>query len=391
MKSKTESKNLKFHLWIPDIFQFKGGIQVYSAYFLTALQTSYPDANYEVYLKNDTHVVELTGFSFFRDTQYHFFGKLPKLLRTIYFSLYLFISGWFQKPDLIISTHINFTPLAYLLKQITGIPYWAIAHGVESWNITNPSLQNALTNIDLLLPVSNYTKQRLLQEQNIKPTKIKVLANTFDIDRFEIASKPDYLLKKHNLKPNQPIILTVGRLAGKERYKGYDEIIKALPQILTSIPDVHYIIVGKGKDEARIKLLIEDLGLGHNVTLAGFIPDEQLSDYYNLCDVFAMPSKGEGFGIVYLEALACGKPVLGGNQDGALDALCNGELGALVNPDDVAEIASVITSILQGNYPNKLLYQPENLRKKVNEIYGLENFTQTLKNFLEEFLQHQKP
>ena len=157
--------------------------------------------------------------------------------------------------------------------------------------------------------------------------------------------------------------------------------------IRQTISDVHYLIVGKGKDRPRIENLIEKLGLQDCVTLAGFIPDEQLSDYYNLCDLFAMPSKKEGFGIVYLEAMACGKPALGGNQDGAVDALCQGELGVLVNPDDIEEIAQTIIQILQGKYPNSLIYQPEELRKKVVDIFGFESFKQTLSSYMLERLK----
>lgn len=184
------------------------------------------------------------------------------------------------------------------------------------------------------------------------------------------------------MKPKQPVILTVARLAPSERYKGYDQIIQALPQIRQIIPDVHYIIVGKGNDTARIEQLIKQLGLQDCVSLAGFIPDEQLCDYYNLCHLFAMPSKGEGFGIVYLEALACGKPVLGGNQDAAIDALCHGKLGALVNPDDVLEIAHTIIEILLGKYNNSLMYQPQSLRQAVIDTFGFEQFQKTLAGYL---------
>lgn len=101
-----------------------------------------------------------------------------------------------------------------------------------------------------------------------------------------------------------------------------------------------------------------------------------------------MPSKGEGFGIVYLEALACGKPTLGGNQDGAIDPLCQGELGVLVNPDDTQEIAQTLIQILQGTYPHPLLYQPEVLRQKVIERFGFEHFEQTLGSYLECYFKY---
>ena len=95
-----------------------------------------------------------------------------------------------------------------------------------------------------------------------------------------------------------------------------------------------------------------------------------------------MPSKREGFGIVYIEALACGKPVLGGNRDGAIDALCHGELGVLVDPDDTHAIAKALIEILQKTYPNSLIYQPELLRQKAIATFGFDRFQQTLTHYL---------
>ncbi|MGI0483702.1 glycosyltransferase family 4 protein, partial [Geminocystis sp. CENA526] len=291
-----------------------------------------------------------------------------------------------DKPDLVITTHLNFIPVAHLLKRLYGIRYYTIAHGIEAWNLQKPSLIKALKECDRILSVSHYTRDRLIKEQNLNPEKIFVLPNTFNHEKFKITPKPNYLLERHQLSTETKIILTVARLSSSEQYKGFDQVIQSLPKIITQILNVHYIIVGKGDDRARIEQLIKDLNLENYVTLAGFIPDEELCDYYNLCDVFAMPSKGEGFGIVYLEAMACGKPCLGGNQDAALDALCHGELGALVNPDDIEEIANTLITILQGNYPNPLMYQPEKLREKVIEIYGFEKFKATLANYLEEII-----
>ncbi|MBD2165789.1 glycosyltransferase [Calothrix membranacea FACHB-236] len=372
----------KFHLWFPNIFEFKGGIQVYSAFFLQALQSLYPQSGYDVFLKHDAHTS--ADIPYLPGTRFHFAGLYPQKIRTSVFATDLISQGLLQRPNLVITTHINFTLAAYLLKRLTNIPYWAIAHGIDAWNIKNPLLKTALQNADLILAVSCYTRDRLLKEQNLDPDKVFILPNTFDLNRFRPAPKPKYLLEKYKLEAEQPVILTVARLSKLEQYKGYDQILQAIPQIRQLIPDIHYIIVGKGDDRLRIEQLIAKLKLQDCVTLAGFVPDEQLCDYYNLCDVFAMPSKGEGFGIVYLEALACGKPVLGGNQDGAIDALCNGKLGALVNPDNVAEIAQSLMQILLGQYPNTLMYQPVSLRQKVIDIFGFERFQVTLASYLDE-------
>jgi len=370
------------HLWFPELFQYKGGIQAFSGKILTALQNLYPQYHYDVFLKHD-QVIPPQPYSS-PHLQFHTSGQNPLPIRTIAFATQLMRQGIWQRPHLIITTHLNFSVVAYYLKRLIHIPYWTIAHGVESWDIERPALRQALHHADRILAVSHYTRDRLLAEQNLDPNKVVVLPNTFDSDRFQIAPKPLHLLKRHGLTPNQPTILTVARLAEAERYKGYDQVLEALPKIRQVIPNIHYVLVGKGSDRPRIETLITQLQLQDCVTVAGFIPDEELCDYYNLCDVFAMPSKREGFGIVYLEALACGKPTLGGNQDGAVDALCNGTLGALVNPDDIEEIAQTLIQILQGNYPNPLMYQPEQLRQKVIDTYGFEQFKQTLARYLAE-------
>ena len=375
------------HVWFPNLFDFKGGIQVYLAFFLEALQSVYPNKNYHVFLKHDNRCSSNSfGLS---NIRFHFTGNWPASSRTLAFAAQIIRYGIWQKPCLIIASHLNFTVAAYWLKRLIGIPYWTNAYGLEAWDIKQPIIQKALQHADRILSISGYTRDRLLKEQNIDPSKISLLPCTFDASNFKIAPKPVYLLEKYHLKPEQPVILTVSRLATVERYKGYDQILEALPQIRQAIPDVHYIIAGKGDDRTRIERLIAQLELQDYVTLAGFVPDEELCDYYNLCDLFAMPSKREGFGIVYLEALACGKPTLGGNQDGAIDALCHGELGALVDPDDVKAIAQTIIQILQKTYPNPILYDPDVLRQRVIDVYGFERFQQTLAQYLEEFFASQ--
>lgn len=372
-------KKNTLHLWVPNIFEFKGGIQVYSAFLLEALQSLYPDNDYDVFLKHDTRA--LPNFSFLPNTRFQFAGNWPLPLRTAIFATQLVGNGLRQRPNLVLMTHLNFTVAAYWLKRLAGIPYWTVAHGVEAWNIQHPALQTALHYAERIIAVSSYTRDRLLKEQNLDPAKISLLPNTFDASRFQIKPKPQYLLNRYGLMA-QPIILTVARLDSSERYKGYDQILQALPEIRRQIPNVHYLLVGKGSDRPRIEQLIAKLNLQECVTLTGFVPDDELCVHYNMCDVFAMPSKGEGFGIVYLEALACGKPTLGGNQDGAIDALCHGELGALVDPDNIGAIAQTLIQILQGTYPHPIMYQPEILRQKVIDTFGFERFKQTLANLI---------
>lgn len=369
------------HLWFPNLFEFKGGIQVYLHDVLQAIQEVLPNLSVCILDKLDRN----KPVDKFNSNNYSFTfsGHFPDLLKTAHFTFKLITKSLFNRPKYILCGHINFAPVAFFIHRFTGIPYGIIVYGIDAWEIQNIWKTKALYAAEKIISISSYTRDRLINEQNLSPDKIEILPVTFDAERFKLSPKANYLLERYGLKSNQPVILTVARLDNSERYKGYDQILLAMPEIRLAIPNAHYILVGKGSDRPRIEQLISQLDLHDCVTLAGFIPDSELCDYYNLCDVFAMPSKGEGFGIVYLEALACGKPTLAGNQDGAVDALCNGELGVLVNPDDVNAIAQTLIQILQGAYPHPILYQPQILREQVIARFGFEQFQQTLAELIQ--------
>lgn len=407
----TSSPVPKIHVWTPGIYDFKGGIQTYSKFFLQALERLCPQAQIQIFSTHDRPVSYSKRKGFFRsfrdlskresslndqlnyssnrghteeiNGQFTGMGNWPAKLRIPAYGTRVVLAGLRHQPDLVIATHSNFTPAAHYLKQLSGIPYWTVAHGFEVWDLQRPKVQKGLQNADRILSVSEYTRQRLIAEQPICPEKIVKLPNTFDLSRFKPAEKPDYLLKKYGFHLDQPICLTVNRLPAGESFHPYDQVLHAMPEIKKAIPDFHYVIVGEGDDQPRLEQLIETLGLQDCVTLTGYVSDDMLPDYYNLCDVFAMPSKMEGFGIVLLEAMACGKPVLGSSQDGSRDALDNGRLGALVNPDDLDDIANNLIQILQGEYPNELLYHPEALSQSVVSAYGMHAFENKLSMLLQ--------
>ncbi len=380
MKSNQNS----IHLWLPNIFEFKGGIQVYLQDVLRALEIELPDRNFLVFDKLDRAKPQQE----FSSARFLFLysGKFSGIWQTIHFTINTIKASLTNRPQLILCGHLNFAPVAWLINRFTNLSYWIIVYGVDAWEIKSKWKIKALNKASKIISISDYTRSRLVEEHNLCPDKIPLLPVTFDASRFQITAKPDRLLQRYHLTPEQPVILTVARLAEAKRHKGYDQILKALPAIRQTIPNIHYIIVGKGSDRPRIEKLIAELDLQDCVTLTGFIPDTELNDHYNLCDVFAMPSKGEGFGIVYLEALACGKPTLGGDRDGAIDALCQGELGILVNPNDIGAIAQNLSQILQGTHPHPLIYQPEILRQKVIDTFGFAQFQKTLKELMKDYL-----
>lgn len=284
------------------------------------------------------------------------------------------------KPDIVFCSHINFSPLCYFFKKFLNKDYLILAHGIEAWNIEDNFKIKALKEAKIIITVSNFTKEKITFKVPELKNKIFILPNSINGEEFKIQDKPLNLLQKYNLT-DEKIILTISRLLKSEGYKGYDKIIEALPKIIKVIPNLKYFLVGSGDDMSRIKKLVNDLNLNNYVIMPGFVSDNDLVDYYNLADVFVMPSKGEGFGIVFIEALACGKPVIAGNIDGSKDAILDGELGILVNPDNINEISGAIVKVLKREVQSKLL-DGECLRKRVLEAYGFDKFKEKVNNLL---------
>ena len=283
------------------------------------------------------------------------------------------MSGVLHRPAKVISTHLNYGPVARFIRQVCGTPYCLVAHGIDVSSTLSNARKQALREASQLIAVSNWTKERLVQQCDVDPSLIQVLPNTYDDQRFSPGKIPAYLKDRYEITLGERVILTVARLDRGEGYKGYDRILQALPSIRETCGPVRYIIAGRGEDRTRLEVLARELEVEDAVTFAGFVPDEELVDHYRLADVFAMPSTGEGFGIVFLEAMGCGTPVLGGNRDGSVDALDHGKLGKLVDPTSVEAIAGGLIDLLKRQGP-EWWFDREALSNAVRETYGREAF-----------------
>jgi len=131
-----------------------------------------------------------------------------------------------------------------------------------------------------------------------------------------------------------------------ERYKGHDRIIDVMPRLLERHPELVYVIAGNGDDLGRLEELAAERGVRDHVRFIGYVPVDEMTSLYNIADAFAMPSSGEGFGFVFLEAAACGVPVLGGSVDGSPDALADGRIGIMVDPDDREALCQGLLELL---------------------------------------------
>ena len=373
----------KIHIWIPDYQSAKGGIQVFSSFLVRAIADCFPDGQITVLSKNDRSFPILPTHK--SPIRFDCTGWSAPSFRTTAYTSQLIKYGLRDRPDLIFCGHVNFSPVARWLKRIAGIPFIAIGHGLDVWNVRREGVRRAVPAADRALAVSHFTADSMTKAFGMHRDQIGLLPNTFDSETFVPGLKPHYLLKRFMLSLEQPVILTVARLAGEDRFKGYDQVLRALPAVRHAVPQVRYILGGKGPDKPRLEELVRDLRLEDVVTFAGYIPDHELCGFYNLCDVFAMPSKAEGFGIVFLEALACGKPVIAGNKDGSVDAVMNGKLGVLVDPDNVAEITDALMLVLTKRHPLEILQDPERLRAEAIAAYGYPRFVGTLATHLARF------
>ena len=248
--------------------------------------------------------------------------------------------------DLIFCGHLFMAPLAFSLARIKKTPYWIHIHGIEAWGKPSFLIQRAAERAWRVTAVSRYTRSKFLTWADVSPEKVKVLPDTVD-ERFKPGSKPGHFLSRYGLE-GKKIVLTVGRLSSKERYKGHERVILALPQLLEREAGLVYVIAGEGDDCARLEELSMRLKVEDHVRFIGRVSDEELPDVYRMADLFVMPSRGEGFGIVFLEALSSGVPVIGGNLDGSVDALSEGRSGRLVEPSDPAELCRAIAENLDS-------------------------------------------
>jgi glycosyltransferase involved in cell wall biosynthesis len=247
--------------------------------------------------------------------------------------------------DVIFCGHLNLLPLAVPLGRMRGVPLIVQVHGIEAWKPPSRLTRWWLQHADAIWSVSGVTRDRMNVWAKLPPRRFHVIPNTFDPRAFGLAPKRPDLVERYGLAGCK-VVLTLARLAGFERYKGIDEILDALPALALHDPTIRYVIVGDGDDEARLKRKAAELGVAQRVVFTGFVPEAEKADHLRLADAFALPGRGEGFGIVFLEAMACGIPVVGSRLDGSREALLDGRLGELANPDDLDSVRECIIRAL---------------------------------------------
>lgn len=254
------------------------------------------------------------------------------------------------RPDLIICGHIYLTFFAKLLALRFQAPTLLIVHGIEAWEPPPRMLQRRFaSSMDRAIAVSDRTRARFLSWSAMTGEAVGVIPNCVDVSAYAPGAKPTYLLERHGLH-DASVLLTVGRMVGIKRAKGFDEVLELMPGLSE---DIHYVMVGDGPDRERLEEKSRRLGISRRVHFAGYIPEHEKADYYRLADLYVMPSRGEGFGIVFLEAMASGVPVIASTEDGGFEAIREGRLGVAVDPSDSGALHTAVEKGLSRTAPDR--------------------------------------
>jgi len=371
-----------------EIFSIEGGIQSYVKDILHAYKLAVRDlaspplpqaAKAEVLLLRDSPDGDNP---FARDTDvfaFHYLKTLsPWLGRVRLASWLLFLLLW-RRPQRVFCGHVNLAPMTQLLCRSLGIPYTVLTYGKEVWEPLSPAYVRALQKAHSIWTISRHSRDRACEANHLDPRQFRMVSCVVDGKRFTPGKKPQRLVERYGLY-DAKVLMTVARLWSGDIYKGVDVTIRALGKIAAVFPEVKYLVIGRGDDQPRLAQLAEDLGVRDRVVFAGFVATEELPDHYRVADGYVMPSR-EGFGIVYLEAMACGVPVVSGDADGSADPLQDGRVGWQVPYRDPEAVAAACVELLRGEDQR---CQGDWLRSQALAKFGKDALTEKIQRLLQE-------
>lgn len=295
------------------------------------------------------------------------------------------VTAFSWSPTLVICAHVGLAPVADFIRKVRGIPYWVILYGIEVWGDLSPAKSNALRHADRLVSITKFTLDAAVARHKLNQPRASLLPPTLPKQPAGSAEASHV----ENREPSGPEVLTVGRMAVSERYKGHDVMLAAWPLVLRRVPDARYCIVGDGDDRARLEERARELGVAESVRFAGLVSAEELDVCYDRCAVFALPARtelnadsprGEGFGIVFLEAMARGKPVVGPRVGAPAEFIRSGEHGLLVDPEDAGKVAAALIELLED--PLRARRMGETGKNWVAQEFSFDRFCERLRGAL---------
>lgn len=351
----------------PDVFGPPGGIARYGRLVLHALSQRGIDVHVVALMDRDgsptKSVAQLPGVAYTPCA-----GSRPAFIRQA-------VRHALQaRPGLILTSHVNLAPLALVLARSVGAKAVTTIHGIDAWSRLPWHRRISLQRSDRILAVSHFTANRAAEANLLEPSRLRVLHNCLD-PQFNIASSTF-------LSHTNPSLLTVSRMSLAEQYKGHDMVIRAMPELVRRFPTLSCDIVGDGDARPGLETLAATLGVAHAVHFLGRISDAELLRCYTKASLFVLPSRAEGFGFVFLEAMAHGLPVIGGNMDATPEVVVHGETGLLVDPTSPAQITDAVAALLAD--PDQRQRMGAAAQRRVEEHFSFPRFQQQLLTILRE-------
>jgi phosphatidylinositol alpha-1,6-mannosyltransferase len=242
------------------------------------------------------------------------------------------------RPSWTMFSHLGLARIDRYVPSVVQSPYGVFLHGIEAWKPLGPRDRRTLQQAALLVANSEFTARAVARANPGLP----------DIAVCPLALPLDRAIAPSHGAVRDLSVLIVGRLAAGERYKGHDQLIAIWPSVRSVVPEATLVIAGDGDDAGRLRRLAGAVGVSDAVRFTGFLTRAELDAEYARAGVFALPSRGEGFGLVYLEAMAHGLACIGSVHDAAGEVIRDGETGLLVDPDDPGSLARAIVGLLQS-------------------------------------------
>jgi len=286
-----------------------------------------------------------------------------------------------KHADIVLISHINLLVIGWLIKKINpSAKIMLMAHGIEIWGELDTFKKRILHCCDRILCVSNFTLETIAAKHGSQKNKLTVLNNCLDpfLNNRQTTAAENNLRKRYSFKINDTVLLTLTRLSARDRYKGYDAVLQAMINLVAQNNNTKYLLAGGSSNSEKlfIEELIQKNGLQKNVVLAGYVPENELATLFSMADLYVMPSTKEGFGIVFIEAMYYGLPVIAGNTDGSTDALLNGKLGLLIEPNSPKEITLAVNKIMNDTDR----YKPDH--SLLMENFGYNTYKKKLEKIL---------
>ncbi|MEO1070186.1 MAG: glycosyltransferase [Cyanobacteria bacterium J06638_6] len=330
-----------------EIFSCEGGIQSYIKDVLRAYLQQEQPASADVFLLRDRSTVDNPYDR--PPLRFHYLATANAALGRLRLGVALAAYLVRRRPSQVICGHVLLLPLVSSLCRWLQIPYTVVVYGKEVWDPLPLRQQQALGRANWIWANSRYSRDRACAANQLDPSRVRMVPCAVDGDVYGPGPASPGLVDAYGLAGCK-VLMTVARLWSGDIYKGVDITLRALPAIAAVVPEVKYLVIGRGDDQPRLEALATALGVRDRVIFVGFVPTDGLAAHYRLADAYVMPSQ-EGFGIVYLEALACGVPVLSGDSDGSADPLQDGRLGWRVPHRDPEAVAAACLEMLAGHDP----------------------------------------